>query len=235
MDHQTADEQRTASLKTTGVLLLITMVAAFAVADGGLLATFMALVNNDIAKAMRITSTCGLAAIMLATAAILTPRLTRRKRDTDDGLNTAANSQAEQSELVDEPDEPEAFYYPRTMADIPIGDLPCGRDALEWGYELRICDRCSPAFFGLGGPGGEQSIGVRGAGDMCASCGWAPRDAKGTAEQDLAGILVKALVAGAQPTELQELFSKTMLEVSAELEYKLPDFVDQPRTWPATW
>lgn len=232
MDHQTAAQQRTASFQTTWALLLILIVAAFAVADGGLLATFVALVNNDIARATRIASTCGLAAIMLATAAILTPRLTRHQRDTDDRLDSDANIHTQHSELVD---EPEAFYYPRTMADIPIGDLPCGRDALEWGYELRICDHCSPAFFGLGGPDDQQSVGVRGAGDMCASCGWTPRDAKGTAEQDLSGLLVKAIVAGAQPAELQELFSTTMLAVSAELEYKLDDFAHRGRTWPATW
>lgn len=233
MDHQTAPEQRTGtSLAAIGMLVLVLIMSAFAVAAAGLLATFMALVNNDYAKATQMTSTCGLAAIMLAAAAISTPRWTRSQRDTGDELDSAANIHADLGESIDEPD---AVYDPRTMADIPIDDLPCGRDALEWGYELRLCDSCSPAFFGLCGPGEEQSIGIRGAGDMCASCGCTPRDAKGIAEQDLAGILVKALDAGAQPAELQELFSGTMLTVSAELEYKLPDFSHRSRTWPTTW
>lgn len=226
MEDQTTHEQRTASLATTGVLVLVLIGVAFAVADAGLLAAFWALVNHDVAKATRITSTCGLAAIMLATAAILTPRFTRRPLHTCD---------VSDDEYGDRAGEPEVLYAPRSMADIPIDDLPCGREALEWGYELRLCDHCSPAFFGLGGPDDDQSVEIRGAGDMCASCGWTPRDAKGTAEQDLTGILVKALDAGAQPAELQELFTATMLAVSAELEYKLPDLAEQPRTWPATW
>lgn len=118
---------------------------------------------------------------------------------------------------------------------IPINALNCGRLAREWGYELRLCQHCAPAFFPPEWRDNER-VRLRG-GDMCASCGYRPPDAQHMAIKEVSSALFRAALAGASRAQLVRVVDLAIKESEASVSECADDMPGwQPAaTWPATW
>ena len=64
-------------------------------------------------------------------------------------------------------------------------------------------------------------------GDVCPTCGYAPRDARASAGDELAQVVSRAVAAGATPAQLRALFDAVLAKFSAP-----PTML---KTWPELW
>lgn len=137
-----------------------------------------------------------------------------------------------------EPWTPFDAYPYRRVTDIPMHLLPSAYDWSDSGLPVRLCDKCAHYWFGIFGPKDRENVGVRGAGDRCACCGYNAIDARAIARERIETVIIRSIMAGATPADVSALVQEAARDAVRDAEFvrTRTDSV-QPRlpTWPDIW